>query len=117
TGTQRPNQIAAAALPGDQRTLARWFNTDAFTVAPAYTSGNAPRFQFYGPGINNWDAALMRNIMLRERLRLQLRAEFYNVMNHANFKNPNTTIGNANFGRITADNGPRNTELTLRLFW
>ncbi len=40
TGTQRPNQIARAALPDDQRTLDRWFNTDAFAVAPAFTSGN-----------------------------------------------------------------------------
>lgn len=117
TGTQRANQIAAAALAGDQRTLARWFNTDAFTVAPAFTSGNAPRFQFYGPGMENWDASLMRNIMLREKLRLQLRGEFYNVLNHPNFRNPNTTLGNVNYGKITADNGPRNIELAVRLFW
>jgi len=117
TGTQRPNQIARAALDGDQRTLARWFNTEAFTVAPAFTSGNAPRFPLYGPGIENWDSSLMRNVMFREGLRLQFRAEFYNVMNHPNFRNPNTTLGNVNYGRITADNGARNTELALRLFW
>ena len=117
TGGQRPNQIAPAALAGDQRSLTRWFNTDAFTVAPAYTSGTAPRFQFYGPGMENWDASLMRNVVLRERMRLQFRAEFYNALNHPNFRNPNTTLGNANYGKITADNGPRNMELTLRLFW
>ena len=59
----------------------------------------------------------MRNIMLREKLRLQLRAEFYNLLNHPNFRNPNTTIGNVNYGKITADNGPRNIELAVRLFW
>ncbi len=117
TGTQRPNQISAAALAGDDRTLAEWFNTAAFTVAPAYTSGNAPRFQFYGPGIENWDMSLMRNIPIREKMRLQFRGEFYNAMNHPNFKNPNTTIGNVNYGKITSDNGPRNIELALRLFW
>ncbi len=117
TGTQRPNQIAAAQLPKGQETLARWFNTDAFTVAAPYTSGNAPRFQFYGPGIENFDASLMRNVMLREKLRLQFRAEFYNLMNHPNFKNPNTTLGNVNYGKITSDNGARTTELALRLFW
>jgi hypothetical protein len=117
TGTQRPNQIATATLPGDQRTLAQWFNTAAFLAAPPYTSGNAPRFPLYGPGTENWDASLMRNVMLRERLRLQFRAEFYNVMNHANFGNPNTMLGNSNYGKITSDNGPRNIELALRLFW
>jgi Carboxypeptidase regulatory-like domain/TonB-dependent Receptor Plug Domain len=117
TGTQRPNQIAPAALPRNQRTLSEWFNTNAFTVAPAYTSGNAPRFPLYGPGINNWDVSLMRNVMLGERLRMQFRAEFYNAMNHPNFSNPNTTIGNANYGKITSDVGPRTTELALRFFW
>jgi hypothetical protein len=117
TGTQRPNQIAPAQLPMSQETLNEWFNTAAFTVAAPYTSGNSPRFPFYGPGIENFDSSLNRNIMLRERLRLQLRAEFFNVMNHPNFKNPNTTLGNVNYGKITSDNGARTTELTLRLFW
>jgi hypothetical protein len=117
TGTQRPNQIAAAALPRDQRTLGEWFNINAFTVAPAFASGNEPRFSFFGPGINNWDTSLMRNFQVRESLRLQLRGEFYNTMNHANFKNPNTTIGNTNYGKITGDNGPRVMEVAVRLFF
>lgn len=117
TGTQRVTQIAPAKLPGNLRTLNAWFNTAAFTVTPPYTSGNAPRFQFYGPGINNFDTALNRNVMVREWLRLQFRAEFYNTMNRPNFKNPNTTLGNANYGKITSDNGARTTQLTLRLFW
>ena len=96
TGTQRPNQIAPAQLGMGQETLNEWFNTSAFVVAPPYTSGNAPRFQFYGPGIENFDSSLNRNIMVREWLRLQIRAEFFNVMNHPNFKNPNTTLGNVN---------------------
>jgi hypothetical protein len=117
TGTQRPNQIAAAALPADQRTLNQWFNTAAFTVAPAFTTGNEARFSFYGPGINNWDTSLMRNFKVRERMTLQLRGEFYNTMNHANFKNPNTTLGNVNYGKITSDNGPRVMEAAVRIFF
>jgi hypothetical protein len=117
TGAQRPNQIAAAALPRSDRTLAAWFNTNAFTVAPAFTSGTEPRFSFYGAGINNWDTALMRNFPVRERLRIQLRGEFYNTFNHPNFQNPNTTIGNRLYGKITADNGARVMELALRLFF
>ena len=38
-------------------------------------------------------------------------------MNHANFRNPNTTIGNSNYGKITSDVGPRVIELALRLFF
>jgi hypothetical protein len=117
TGTQRPNQIAAAALARDQRTLSEWFNTGAFTVAPAYTTGDEARFSFFGPGINNWDTSMMRNFPVRERLNVQLRGEFYNTFNHPNFKNPNTTIGNANYGKITSDNGARVMEVALRLFF
>jgi hypothetical protein len=117
TGTQRPNQIANAALPGDQRTLNAWFNTSAFAVAPAFTSGNEARFSFYGPGINNWDTSLMRNFEVREHLNLQLRGEFYDTFNHPNFKNPNTTIGNANYGKITSDNGARVMEVAVRIFF
>jgi hypothetical protein len=86
-------------------------------VAPAFTSGTEPRFSFYGPGINNWDTALMRNFPVHERLRIQLRGEFYNTFNHPNFKNPNTTIGNALYGKITSDNGARVMEVALRLFF
>ncbi len=117
TGTQRPNQVAPAALAGSRRSLAAWFNTAAFVQAPAFTAGTEPRYAFYGPGIENWDTSLMRNFRFRERYRLQFRGEFYNTFNHPNFKNPNTTLGNINYGRITSDNGPRNMELALRFFF
>jgi hypothetical protein len=117
TGIQRPDQIATAALPRDQRTLAQWFNTAAFIPAPAFIAGTEPRYSLYGPGINNWDAALMRNFPIRERLNLQFRGEFYNAMNHPNFKNPNTTIGNISYGKITSDNGARVMEVAVRIFF
>ena len=117
TNSQRPNQIAPAQLPRSQETLTEWFNTSAFTVAAPYTSGNSPRFAFYGPGIENFDTSLNRNIQVREWLRMQIRAEFYNVMNHPNFSNPNAVLGNVNYGKITSDNGARTIELALRLFW
>jgi hypothetical protein len=117
TGIQRPNQIAPGALPSDQRTLTQWFNTSAFVAAPAFIPGSEPRYSFFGPGINNWDAALMRNFPIRERVKIQLRGEFYNAMNHPNFKTPNTTIGNVNYGKITGDNGARVMEVALRIFY
>jgi hypothetical protein len=59
----------------------------------------------------------MRNFAFHERYRVQLRGEFYNTFNHPNFKNPNTTLGNVNYGRITSDNGARVLEVALRLFF
>jgi hypothetical protein len=117
TGTQRPNQIASATLPSGQQTLAHWFNTGAFVVAAPFTAGDEARFSFFGPGIENVDSALMRNFAIHERLTMQFRGEFYNTLNHPNFKNPNTTIGNSLYGAITADNGARVTELALRFFF
>ena len=117
TGTQRPIQTAPGALPSSQRTLNQWFNTSAFLVTPAYATGNEARFSFFGPGINNWDTSLMRNFPVRERLNLQLRGEFYDTFNHPNFSNPNTTIGNVNYGKITGDNGARVMEVAVRIFF
>ena len=117
TGTQRSNQIAPGALPADQRTILQWFNTSAFLAAPQFTQGNTPRFPFFGPGINNWDTSLMRNFRVIERFVLQFRGEFYNTMNHPNWKNPNTTLGSSQYGRVTSDNGARVMELAIRLFF
>jgi hypothetical protein len=117
TGTQRPDQIGDAALSRSQRTLSEWFHTGAFVVAPPFTAGTEPRFSFFGPGINNWDTSLMRNFPIQERLNIQLRGEFYNTFNHPNFNNPNTAIGNVNYGKITGDVGPRVMEVALRIFF
>jgi hypothetical protein len=118
TIVQRPNQIGPAA-PLDQN-IAQWVNPNSFVKAAPFTIGNAPRYPLYGPGYQNFDAALMRNVMLRERVRLQFRAEFYNLLNHANFKNPSNSafvVGSSTFGRITSDVGPRTMEFALRLFF
>jgi hypothetical protein len=59
------------------------------------------RFAFYGPGIENRAVSLMRNVMLRERQRLQFHAEFYNVMNHPNFRNVTSNWPCASSGKTT----------------
>jgi hypothetical protein len=117
TNVQRPNQVAPAALPRGDRTLARWFNTDAMVVGPPFTLGNAPRFPLHGPGINNTDLSIMRNFLLRDRLKLQFRSEFFNAFNHPQYNNPNTAIGNVNYGKIIAAHDPRTIEFALRLFY
>ncbi len=107
------------ALPRGERTIDRWFNTDAWTITPQYQLGTSPRFPLHGPGINNWDLSIMRNFPIRERLKMQLRGEWFNAMNHPQYSNPNTTIGNPSFGRITSTsgNGSRVVELALRIFF
>jgi len=121
-GGSRPNVVYGcdSSVSGSAESrLNRWFNTSCFTQPPAFTFGNESRLDpvLRSAGINNWDLALMRNVRIRERLSLQFRGELYDAYNHPNYKNPNTTIGNVNFGRITSDNSPRITELTMRIFF
>ena len=63
-GTQRPNRVADTALPDADRTLARWFNTDAFRTAPQFTLGNSSRNPVRGPSYRNLDLALSKRVAI-----------------------------------------------------
>ena len=69
--------------------------------------GNAKRRFFSGPGINNWDMALAKDIQLTEATSLELRAEFFNIFNHAQFVTPSGLINSGSFGVVTNANDPR----------
>ena len=111
-------------LPKDQRTLNRNFNTSAFLVPPVGTFGNAPKDVIRGPGLNNWDLSVFKNFrVVRERMKLQLRGEFYNAFNHTQFTAWNTSAGfdatgkqsNALFGQAIAAAPARRIQIALRL--
>src|SRR5262249_1078740 len=118
-GASRPEQIAAAELPKDQRTIFRYFNTAAF-VAPAANSfrfGNAGRNTIRGPSFSSLDMSLFKSFRLTERVRAQFRAEFFNLPNHPNYGRPGASFGAPSFGAITslAPNGTmRQTQLGLK---
>jgi len=119
TSWQFPNIKSGARLTADDRTIDRWFNTDAFEQPASYTYGNTPRFVDeirYSP-VNNWDLALAKNFRPWERLRVQFRAEMFNALNRVQFGRANTTFGGSSFGRVTATapgNGPRSIQMALR---
>lgn len=90
---QRPNVV-----PGVNPILSHWnpatgyLNPLAF-IQPAYgTFGNLGRNSIYGPGYRNWDFSVTKNTQITEKLSLQLRAEVFNILNHANFALPAHTI-------------------------
>ena len=67
-GQDRPNVTGQdPVLPGDQQTIARWFNTDAYVLNALGTWGNAGRNTFFGPGITNVDASIIRNFRMRQQ--------------------------------------------------
>jgi hypothetical protein len=71
---------------------AQFFNPNTFS-APAYgTVGNAGRDSLVGPGYADWDFSLLKSTQLTQRFRLQFRAEFFNLLNHANLSLPNEVV-------------------------
>jgi Carboxypeptidase regulatory-like domain len=72
----------------------QWFNPAAF-IAPPSTGGfygNAGRDTFIGPGLATWDFSVLKNTAIGERLQLQFRMEFFNLLNRANFNTPNLIV-------------------------
>jgi hypothetical protein len=85
----------------DRKDKAVYLNPAAFTIPVRGTFGNAPRNYFNGPGTRNWDLMLGKNFR-REKLDVQFRAEFYNVLNHPSLNQPNRYADTAAFGTITS---------------
>jgi hypothetical protein len=91
-----------------------FFNPQAFALQPLGTPGNADRRVFYGPGINNFDMALLKNVALTESKSLQFRLEAFNVFNHAQFYGPASVDGNVSsstFGYVVSAASPRLVQL------
>jgi hypothetical protein len=70
----------------------QYFNPNAFVLPAAGTYGNVGRDTLIGPGIASVDFSALKNTQLSERLRLQFRAEFFNILNRANFTTPNSVL-------------------------
>lgn len=104
-------------LPGRTKAerIARWFQTGAFAANRVGTIGSARRGQLRAPGEWNVDYSLFKNFSLRERAQLQLRAEMFNLFNHANLGDPNTQVNSANFGVITSASAPRIIQLAVKI--
>ena len=71
---------------------AQWFNPNAFVLPAAGTWGNLGRGAYTGPGLADVDFSLFKNVSVSERARLQLRAEFFNLLNRANLGTPSATV-------------------------
>ena len=113
----RPNVVGDWHIKGDRSKNARilqYFNTAAFVQNPAGTFGNAGRNILRGDFRENLDLGAIKNFPIAERHRLQFRAEFFNVANHANLGNPNGGVSSPSFGRITGAGNPRVIQLALK---
>jgi hypothetical protein len=98
-----------------------WFNPDAFSadfsgLAPGqFTYGTSGRNEYRGPDLVNANITLAKTTFLyNERVKLEIRADFFNIFNHAEFSNPNTNIGSPQFGQISSTGNPRIIQLAAR---
>jgi hypothetical protein len=112
-GPLRPNLVGSPAV--DERTVSRWFNTSAFANPAALTFGNSPRGGLRGAPVITTDITVEKGFAITERTRLEVRAEFYNLLNHAIFNIPGFTLGAADFGVVSSARSPRNAQLAARI--
>jgi hypothetical protein len=98
----------------------QFFNTAAFVPVaqdPLGSYGNAGRGLISGPAFSNTDFSVLKNFRIREQMKLQFRAEMFNVFNQVNFSNPDTTETDGTFGQILSANDGRIIQFALKLLW
>ena len=104
---------------------AQWFNPNAFLTLPTMSGfyGNVGRDEYTGPGLGTWDFAVLKDTSVTERLNLQFRAEFFNILNRANFNTPNLIVftpsgvsGTAGAINSTSTTS-RQIQFALKLLW
>lgn len=110
-----PAQILGGVGPGQP-----WFTTTSFASPAPNQFGNVGRNTLRGPGLKNYDLSLFRTFAVTERLKLELRGEFYNLTNTPHFSNPDGNVNDATFGIISSSlngYGNRQTQLALRILF
>src|SRR5262249_57293986 len=94
------------------------FNTGLFNLPEIGTLGTAARRFFYGPGMANFDMALLKVVRFAESRSLELRVEAFNVFNHAQFFGAAAVNGNINstsFGQVVSATAPRIIQAAVKL--
>jgi hypothetical protein len=103
------------------RTVEAWLSRAGFRRLSAATEagnfGNAGRNIARGPGFANVDISLLKDFKLKEAVRLQFRAEVFNLANHPNFGLPISDLASPNFGRILTASQARLTQFALKLIF
>ena len=101
-------------------TPSRFFEPAAFQIPESGTFGNSGRNVIIGPGLRNIDAALVRSLRWSDAARVQIRADFYNVLNHPNFVAPPTMqnfADSSDFGALFVARSPLIVQLGLKFLW
>jgi len=117
-GSQLPNITNGAQLALANPTRFKWFNTADVTQPLAFTFGNAPREVGYvrAQAMNQMDMGVTKTFSIREKVKLNLRADAFNAFNHNQFSAPSVSLSSLTFGQVTSSfSTPRNIQTALRL--
>ena len=103
-GIVRANRVGNGNLPSGQRTPDLWFDINAFPIPDDFTYGNSGRNVLVGPGVKIFDGSIRKVFSITERQKLEFRTEFFNMLNHPNFGQPDNFIddGPGAAGTITS---------------
>jgi hypothetical protein len=91
--------------------------TQAFLTGECGSFGSANRRFFHGPGINNTDFGLQKSIPVTEAKSFEIRGEFFNIFNHAQFNNPGGNITDSAFGTVTSARPLRIGQVSAKFVW
>jgi hypothetical protein len=117
-GDARPNAVVGVSdEPSGGRSRQQWFNPAAFTNPVSGQFGNVGRNTISGPGNVTIDFSIFKNFPINERARFQFRTEFFNLINHPNFRSPSTTYDGSNPGELTAAGTSRQIQFAIKLLF
>jgi hypothetical protein len=102
--TYKDPHTATPGAPGNQFFTGNFTSPDPSVITGSYGSG---RNILRGPGRTNFDMALSKATKITEHTALQIRAEFFNIFNHAEFQEPDTNISSGTFGQVISTYDPR----------
>jgi hypothetical protein len=125
SSTDMPNLVGPVqtvnprdANPGCPTVTGCYFLPSAFAVnTDLGTFGTANRRFFHGPGFNNTDFGFLKRTVLHEHYAFDVRLEFFNIFNHAQFLNPGGNITGSSFGIVTQARDPRIGQISAKFYW
>jgi hypothetical protein len=119
----RPNLVPGQDPNSGLRSANAWLNASAFARitpdpnSPVQQFGTAGRNIAEGPGYANWDFSVFKNIPIAESKQFQFRAELFNVLNHTNFRLPDSDISSPTFNHVLAAQPAREIQLALKFLF
>lgn len=118
-GEDRPDRVKGVSVKPPNQSPDNWINPAAFTNEAPGTFGNSGRNIITTKSLVNVDTSLFKDFALTEKSKVQFRSEFFNLLNHPNFRSNslNKSFGSASFGQYSASRPSRQIQLALKLIF